>query len=199
MPHIIGQATAADGAVAAGNDLIYWGKHGLSFWSRETRHETPASACIRISDHLAALTDHGLEILNAALEPTGQLDLPNRGMLVSLKRRLLVAVPEGLAVVDVAGPAKPTLVGTAPIGHIEVLSAWGAPKAGGTVTMRVAGGEFVTLDATALPAVKPLATYRHRPWAFGAARLGNWWARREDEHGRIGIYTSGRSQTTYGS
>src|SRR6185312_10044333 len=66
MPHIIGQATAADGAVAAGNDLIYWGKHGLSFWSRETRHETPASACIRISDHLAALTDHGLEILNAA-------------------------------------------------------------------------------------------------------------------------------------
>jgi len=199
MPHIIGQATAADGAVAAGNDLIYWGKHGLSFWSRETRHETPASACIRISDHLAALTDHGLEILNAALEPTGQLDLPNRGMLVSLKRRLLVAVPEGLAVVDVAGPAKPTLVGTAPVGHIEVLSAWGAPKAGGTVTMRVAGGEFVTLDATALPAVKPLATYRRRPWAFGAARLGNWWARREDEHGRIGIYTSGRSQTTYGS
>ena len=97
------------------------------------------------------------------------------------------------------GPAKPMLVGTAPIGHIEVLSAWGAPKAGGTVTMRVAGGEFVTLDATALPAVKPLATYRHRPWAFGAARLGNWWARREDEHGRIGIYTSGRSRTTYGS
>jgi hypothetical protein len=120
-------------------------------------------------------------------------------MLISVKRRLLVAVPEGLAVVDVASPVKPILVGTAPVEHIEMLSAWGAPKAGGTVTMRVAGGEFVTLDASALPAVKQLATYRHRPWAFGAARLGNWWARREDEDGRIGIYTPGRSQTTYGS
>jgi hypothetical protein len=199
MPRIIGQATAADGAIAAGNDLIYWGEHGLSFWSHETRHETPTVACIRISDHLAALTDHGLVLLSAALEPAGHLDLPNRGMLISVKRRLLVAVPEGLAVVDVASPVKPILVGTAPVEHIEMLSAWGAPKAGGTVTMRVAGGEFVTLDASALPAVKQLATYRHRPWAFGAARLGNWWARREDEDGRIGIYTPGRSQTTYGS
>ena len=96
--------------------------------------------------------------------------------------------------------APPTnLVGTAPVGHIEALSAWGAPKAGGTVTLRVAGGEFVTLDATALPAVKQLTTYPHRPWAFGAARLGNWWARRENERGRIGIYIPGRSQTTYGS
>ena len=199
LPQIIGQATAAHGAVAAGNDLIYWGEHGLSFWSRETHHETAVSACLRIGGHLAALTDRGLELFDAALQPAGHLNLPNRGMLVSVKRRLLVAVPDGLAVVDVASPAKPTLVGTAPVEHIGALSAWGAPKAGGTVTLRISGDGFVTLDANALPAVKPLATYQRRPWAFGAARLGNWWARLEDEHGRIGIYTPGRSQTTYGS
>ena len=199
LPQIIGQATAAHGAVAAGNDLIYWGDHGLSFWSRETHHATVVSACLRIGNHLAALTDRGVELFDAGLQPVGLLNLPNRGMLVSVKRRLLVAVSDGLAVVDVAHPAKPTLVGTAPVEHIGALSAWGAPKAGGTVTVRNSGGGFVTLDANALPAVKPLATYQRRPWAFGAARLGNWWARMEDEHGRIGIYTPGRSQTTYGS
>jgi hypothetical protein len=199
LPQIIGQATAAHGAVAAGNDLIYWGEHGLSFWSRETRHATAVSACLRIGNHLAALTDRGVELFDAALQPAGLLNLPNRGKLVSVKHRLLVAVPDGLAVVDVANPAKPTLVGTAPVEHIGALSAWGAPKAGGTVTLRNSGDEFVTLDANALPAVKPLATYERRPWAFGAARLGNWWARLEDEHGRIGIYTPGRSQTTYGA
>ena len=199
LPQIIGQAADAHGAIAAGNDLIYWSERGISFWSREIHRKTTVSACIRMGNHLAALTDRGLELLDAALQPAAHLDLPNRGMLVSVKRRLLVAVPGGLAVMDVASLAKPNLLGTAPVGHIEALSAWGAPKAGGTVTLRVRGGEFVTLDATALPAVKPLATYQSRPWAFGAARLGNWWARPEDEPGRIGIYTTGRSKTTYGS
>ena len=159
------------GAVAAGADLIYWGERGLSFWSRETRHEVAVSACLRIGQNLAALTERGLELFDAALRPVAQLSLPNRGMLISVKRRLLVAVPDGLAVVDVENPAKPVLVGTAPVGHIDALSAWSAPKSGGTVSLRLSSGEFVTFDASALPAVRPLVTYQRRPWAFGAARL----------------------------
>ncbi len=197
FPKIIGEA-AARGAVSAGNDLVYWSDRGLALWDGKARHEAVVSACLRVGEHLAALTSNGLEIFDAALRPVGHLDLPNRGMLVTVKRRLLVAVPDGLAVVDIANASRPSVVGTAPIAHIEALSPWSGPRPGGTVTIQRSNNEFVTLDATELPNVRPLATYHRKPWAFGAARLGNWWARLEEERGRIAIYTPGRTQTTYG-
>ncbi len=196
LPRLIGEAPGARGAIATRTDLVYWGGHGLSFWSEAQRAHEAVVACVRVGLHFAALTLGGVTIFDAFLRPVGRLDLFNTGRLVAGRRRLVVTVPEGLAVVDIGDPARPAAAGVAKLGHVEGLSTWAGPRVAGTVTAHLAQ-EFVTLSIGDLPAVAPIATYSRRPWSFGAARGANFWARAEGDPGQIGIYGVGRTRTTY--
>jgi hypothetical protein len=197
LPHLIGEAAGVRGAVGSGTDLVYWGHHGVAFWSREPHvGGTPILNAIRLGEYLAALSVDGVVVYDAKLHPVGCTELRHGGRLVAVRRRLLIVVPDGLAIVDIRNPAHPTVVGTARTGRIEGLSAWAGPKSGGTVTVQ-RNGEFVTLDADQLPVISRLATYHRKPWTFGAAQAAEFWARPEDDAGHIGIYAIGQSRRTY--
>jgi hypothetical protein len=198
LPRIIGEAAEARGAIGAGTDLVYWGKRGMAFWSQQHGFDEPVLKCLRIGEYLATLTVDSLKLFDSALQLIGDVDLPNCGMMVTTRRNLIVVVPDGLALVDVRDPGRPSLVGVAQTGPVQALSLWAGPKSGGTVTAQIAN-EFLTLNAGQLPGIGSLATYRRRPWTFGAARGIGFWAKPEGNVGQIGIYDVGRSRRTYSS
>lgn len=203
MPLLAREATmenAAGGALGLQNSLLIWGEEGLArfshnggiFAQREQLVDHPVRALVRAREGWAALTDRGVEFLNAAFVSRGSIAHPGRDArrLWSAGPHLLAVRADGSAAILYAGSQE-----WEPLGGVDAPLLWedSAPvefagKEMLFVPARDVGGAVV--DVASGSRLGIVARYSDDPWFWRSARLEDKLTVL-DRHGKVAIYTMG--------
>ncbi|MFX1466002.1 MAG: hypothetical protein ACFFA5_05970, partial [Promethearchaeota archaeon] len=193
LPRLIEQISVdgLQGATVWNDTFLLWGKFGLIQQTlpgtQLLRIAQPIRDCSHSGQHLVALTDESVEILDAHLEHMGSLSVKGANHLLVIGQRLILDETNQLGFIDIKNPSKPDRKGSLSIPEPAGLSGRRIIKSYHGIFVRHKGGGGTVYNLKGEVPFKVI-DYVSDPWFFDSTRVGKVFARLNVDHTMVKLY-----------